>query len=310
MEVGISATRSAERTRLRAGAATLDVFPEIGGAIGAFWSSVNGARIDWLRPADDAAIERGDVEAMGCFPLVPFSNRVRNGCFVFDGVAAFIPPISGPHAEHGHGWRRPWRTIAQDLATTTIEFEMRDADWPFPYRARQNFRLSADRLDVTLSIENLGKRAMPVGLGLHPYFPRQSDCRLTAKVEGMWNVDTEVMPIDLAAPPPRDADPGRGLIPDDIELDNCFTGWDGAARIDWPARGTWLAMRASKTLRHLVVYSPRGESYFCAEPVSHCTDAFNLAAKGRTDTGALRLEPDEAIAATTIFQTGMIGEKE
>ena len=310
MEVEISATRSIERTRLRAGAAVLDVFPEIGGAIGAFWSSVGDVRIDWLRPADAVAIARGDVEAMGCFPLVPFSNRVRDGRFVFDGVEAFIPPIPGPHAEHGHGWRRPWRTIAQGASWLTIEFETRDADWPFPYRARQNFRLSDNRLDITLSLENLGRRAMPAGLGLHPYFPRTPECRLSAKVAGMWNVDAEVMPVDLATPPPRAADPGRGLVPDEIELDNCFTGWDGDARIDWPERSTWLTMCASRPLRHLVVYSPRGESYFCAEPVSHCTDAFNLAAGGRTDTGMLRLEPDEAIAVTTIFQTGTTGEKE
>ncbi len=309
MEVEISATRSVDRVRLKAGAATLDVFPEIGGAIGAYYAFAEGLRLDWLRPADDAAIARGDVEGMGCFPLVPFSNRVRDGRFVFDGVEAFILPVPGPHAEHGHGWRRPWRTIAQGPSWLTIEFEMHDADWPFPYRARQNFRLSADRLDVTLSIENQGARAMPIGLGLHPYFPRTPQCRLSARVAGMWNVDAEVMPIDLAAPPPHDADPGRALAPDDVELDNCFAGWDGDARIDWPERGAWLTLHAGKPLRHLVVYSPRGETYFCVEPVSHCTDAFNLAAKGMADTGMLRLEPDEAIAATTIFQTGMTGEK-
>ena len=45
----------------------------------------------------------------------------------------------------------------------------------------------------------------------------------------------------------------------------------------------------SGPLGFLVVYTPPGEDFFCAEPVSNATDAFNLAAAGRTDTGMLVL---------------------
>jgi aldose 1-epimerase len=41
------------------------------------------------------------------------------------------------------------------------------------------------------------------------------------------------------------------------------------------------------------VYTPPGQSFFCAEPVSHITDAFNLAAAGQADTGMLTLAPGE-----------------
>jgi aldose 1-epimerase len=47
-----------------------------------------------------------------------------------------------------------------------------------------------------------------------------------------------------------------------------------------------------------VVYTPPGEAFFCVEPVSHITDAFNLAAAGRTDTGMLSLLPGESVRAT------------
>jgi hypothetical protein len=42
----------------------------------------------------------------------------------------------------------------------------------------------------------------------------------------------------------------------------------------------------------------RRRDYFCAEPVSHCTDAFNLAAQGRGDTGMLLLMPGAGLSAT------------
>jgi aldose 1-epimerase len=42
----------------------------------------------------------------------------------------------------------------------------------------------------------------------------------------------------------------------------------------------------------------RQQPYFCAEPVSHCTDAFNLAAQGHGDTGMLMLEPGASLSAT------------
>ncbi len=62
---------------------------------------------------------------------------------------------------------------------------------------------------------------------------------------------------------------------------------------------------ADDPLRFLVVYTPPGESYFCAEPVSHCTDAFNLADRGRNDTGMIVLPPGKAASATVRFATAI-----
>ena len=55
-------------------------------------------------------------------------------------------------------------------------------------------------------------------------------------------------------------------------------------------------------LDFLVVYSPAGEDYFCAEPVSHCTDAFNLARQGRRDTGMLTLGPRATLGVSVRFR--------
>jgi len=73
---------------------------------------------------------------------------------------------------------------------------------------------------------------------------------------------------------------GRGVGADAVALDNCCVGWSGRATIDWPEDGTRLAMTAEPPLDCLVVFTPTGRPFFCVEPVSHVTDAFNLAAAG------------------------------
>jgi aldose 1-epimerase len=72
-------------------------------------------------------------------------------------------------------------------------------------------------------------------------------------------------------------------------------GWSRRAVIAWPERGASLAMTAGPPLDCLVVFTPPGRPFFCAEPVSHVTDAFNLAEAGREDTGRQVLEPGATI---------------
>lgn len=286
---------------LRAGDSILEVVPEIGGVIARYAGMLAGRPIDWLRPADPAGLKRQDPEATSCFPLVPFSNRVRDGRFTFDGTGAYVAPVPGPHAEHGHGWRRRWSVVDRRSDRLSIALEVRDADWPFPYEAMQTFHLTDRGLSVEIGLTNRSDRDMPAGIGLHPYFPRTPRCRIKARVEGVWRTDAEIMPTQLTSPD-GNADPNDGIVPDRVSLDNCFTGWSGEVTIEWPECAASLRMTADAPLRHLVLYTPPGEAYFCAEPVSHCTDAFNLAAAGRTDTGTIRLAPGATASATVTFE--------
>ena len=122
----------------------------------------------------------------------------------------------------------------------------------------------------------------------------------------MWLTDDEVMPTTLAAPKPE-AELSRGALVDAVALDNCFVGWQRRAVIEWPEADTRLVVTADPPLDFLVVYTPRGRPYFCAEPVSHMTDAFNLAAAGRLDTGTRALEPGETLRAVVTLGADVEG---
>ena len=169
--------------------------------------------------------------------------------------------------------------------------------WPWAYRAVQRFQLTPAGLELELAVTNEGDATMPAGLGWHPYFPRTPETTLTARVTEIWLTDAEIMPILCVAPPP-DRDPRHGLAVDRAALDNAFVGWDGHAVVTWPERRARLRLAASPPLGTLVVYTPPARPFFCAEPVSHITDAFNLAAGGQADTGMLVLAPGESVRAT------------
>lgn len=277
----------------------LSLAPRLGGSIVVFRSETRDGAMDWMRPTDPAALRDGDVLGTACFPLVPYSNRIRDGAFRSGGHAVRLDHAC-PHALHGHGWLAAWEVEARAADRATLSFTRAAGDWPWPYRAEQRFELNEQRLDLTLSLQNLGTTPMPAGIGLHPYFPRTPATVLTAAIDAMWETDAAILPTVLVDPDAA-RDPRRGLAVDRVELDNCYTGWRGRAEILWPERRAKLTMTAQGPYTFFVVYTPSGKDFFCAEPVSNATDAVNLAAQGRDDTGLLTLAPGARLEAKTCF---------
>lgn len=291
-----------EVIRLASGMTGLAVAPSVGGGIAGFWHDNGARRLDWLRPADQASLARRDPLGLGCFPLVPYSNRIRNGRFSFRNRAIDLPrdAVNDPHAEHGHGWKSAWTIVNRTDSSIAIFYRHAAEAWPFAYCARQDFRLDGDDLIVTLALTNEGDTTMPCGIGLHPYFVRTPACRLRADARRMWRTDAEVLAVELIDAP-NDARLDQGFAVNDISLDTAYAGWSGTAVIDWPEWNARLTLRADGPLGHLVVYTPTGESYFCAEPVSNCTDAFNLVALGRSGTGMIELPAGQTTQAKIVF---------
>ena len=103
----------------------------------------------------------------------------------------------------------------------------------------------------------------------------------------------------LAVPVEWDHASGRAI--GRAALDNCFTGWDGRAEIDWATEGPGLVIEAGAPFRHLIVYTPQDHDYFCVEPVSHLTDAINRLDE-RTDHGMSILNPGETLRGVVTFR--------
>ncbi|MGD9536895.1 MAG: aldose 1-epimerase [Alphaproteobacteria bacterium] len=287
---------SAEMLTLERDGQRAVVAPGHGGALASYSAEIGGGRVDLLRETGAVTPDRSILD-FASFPLVPYSSRIRDGRFSFGGRKVQLPLNFGdhPHSIHGHGWQRPWTVVDKGADAVTLAYRHAADHWPWAYEARQSIRLDGGGLALELAVVNRADSLMPVGLGFHPYFPRAGEARLSAKVAAVWRMDGEVMPV-AREPLPADWKLGDGMALAGRDLDNCFDGWDRSARIEWPKTGVALDLAASEPFGNLVVYAPAGQGFFCVEPVSNITDAFNLAAAGHTATGMRTLEPSETLA--------------
>ena len=275
---------------LRAGRLGVDLAPQAGGSIARF--IVDG--VDILRPMAPADIASGRGNNSAAYPLVPFSNRIKDGSFTFDGRdIALAPNWPGQrHPMHGDGWAVAWEVVRADERSARISYLHDGASgWPFRYRASFGFRLSASELAVDMKLENLEPHAVPGGIGLHPFFVRDSDTTLACRTDSVWREDAELLPTERVALPPEWDFSGPRRV-DAVPLDNCFDGWDGHATIVWPQRRLRLQLEATEPFRHLVIYTPPQRPFFCVEPVSHANGAI---AETRLSAGA-------TLSGTVVFK--------
>lgn len=290
----MNASVTAGAIELVAGASRLLVCPGTGGAIARFsWRGT-----DILRPAAQAEIAAGLVRRMACYPLVPYSNRIGGAQLRFAGQTQALRPnfAPEPHAIHGVGWQRPWAVQSQGEASLVLELHhVPDADWPYRFAARQTLSLGEGRLTAALALRNADTRAMPAGLGFHPYFPLTPEVLLETAWSGAWQTGADKLPTHWE-PLAADADFRVARAVGDWTVNRCFTGWNRLARLRY--RGHAVELSASAALDRLVCYVPDSHEFIALEPASHVNNAFALAAGGESGTGMRVLAPGEAMQAS------------
>ncbi|WP_158091245.1 aldose 1-epimerase [Thalassospira mesophila] len=283
-------------------------FLPFGGAVTRLeWTRPDGVSpVDLLRPSDQSALESGNPSYLGCFPMVPFANRIAFAQFEFDHRPISVPVnrSSGPHAIHGFSHREDWQITQND--DVALRLETRHADIHkngFDYMAWQELRVCDGALQWELGVKHMGQGAMPYGIGLHPWFRATEDVTLSFDAEGCFNADDDVLPVAAAV-----VDLGRDFSRAKMArhhrgLDTHYSGWDGTARLDWPEDGVALTMSSSDSLRNLQVYVPKDGGAVCLEPVSHVPNVHNRAdfkafgdvvvlANGQALAGTMTLTPE------------------
>lgn len=281
----------------------LQLVPELGGVVIGYSSDAGDATHHWMRPVQLETIQQHGAIESSSYPLVPFSNRIAQGRFSYDGREVCLPadPLLPPHAIHGHGWRAAWEVTERSDTSITLKYRHVADSWPWDYEAAQRLTLEATGLRVEMTLTNLTDTRMPAGLGIHPHFPATSQVRLKASVKNAHIGDETLLPIarkgDHAAIAPLLE---GAVIPEGLDL--CFGGWDGFAEILWPEENRGLRITASPEFGHVVIFTPPGKDFFCVEPVSHCVNAVNLEDSDWGSTGLVHLAPQESFTASALFQ--------
>lgn len=267
---------------LHAGALRLALRPDLGGTVAGLWHGETPI----LRSSEPAQLTTARQAAM--YPLVPYSNRLGYRRFRWRGqdYTTRANVADSPHSLHGVGWLRPWRIVSSSVLEVVLELvHGGDADWPFPFTARQYLSLSAASFGARLQLTNDGAAEQPVGLGWHPYFVKRSRSRIHVELSHRWDTDRTQLPTRKVAQPGIDSDLSH------LDFDNCFEGWRGPARI----RDERFSLQLASSLPYLVVYTPPERDYFCVEPVSHVSNAIHMAEPAAH--GLVALAPGATIEA-------------
>lgn len=274
---------------------------ERGGRLTALWrEDPKGRRVEVLHPVADDAFDGVNWPKGGIYPLVPFSNRIRNARFSSgDREVRLSPhPASAPHAVHGFSHLMAWSLADRTDSTAELRFRHDAAPgegWPWSFEAWQRFALDGAGLTHEIWIVNRASAPMPAGLGTHPFFAIAPGDRIQFTMGGLWRQDETGCAVSL------DALGGRDRIFDRQHVAEANTfyaaGFGGVASIQ-RRDGARILIETGAPLDHLVFHVPPGGAYCCLEPVSHVADAFNLASAGVEGTGARLLQPGETLSAT------------
>lgn len=205
----------------------------------------------------------------GCYPMVPWAGRVRDGVFTFRGRRYELPRTMGAHAIHGVGLISAWDL--EVVGDHEVELRLtlpRDARWPFGGTARQRIAVDGTSLRLDLDV-TADDRPFPASIGWHPWF-RKPD-RLDFRPTAMFRRDRHHIAVDELI----DVAPGP--------WDDCFVNEHPVVvEIDG------VTMRLSSDCTTWVVFDEKQHAT-CIEPQSAPPDSFNI--------GPHPVEPGESLTA-------------
>jgi len=150
-----------ERLTLRAGDVEAVLDPGAGGRIAAL--RVGGREL--------LVTEGWGPLSWGCYPMVPWAGRLRDGILRWREVEHRLPTdLLPPHAIHGTLVETAWRVAEAGPDTVTLAADL-GPPWPFGGRATHRVHVTPDALHAEIRVEAAAE-PMPVIVGWHPWFVR------------------------------------------------------------------------------------------------------------------------------------------
>ncbi|WP_055492125.1 aldose epimerase [Streptomyces sp. TP-A0356] len=210
----------------------------------------NGGRVRSLRVGGRELLRQG--ERFGCFPMVPWCGRIREGSFRDGGTVHRMPLNAPPHAIHGTVRDGAWRVARADLAEAVLTHDL-VAPWPYAGRVTQLATLTGDSLTLTMSVETY-ESSFPAQIGWHPWFNRTLDGQ---------DVRVDFSPAWQEERGEDHLPTGNRIDPKPGPWDDCF-GMPGGVDVTltWPER---LELKVTSREEWVVVYDEQQEAV-CVEP--------------------------------------------
>lgn len=270
------------------------ILPEVGGMVVRLdWRGPDGRIQPVLRPPAQTP-STAEPNHGGTWAMLPFANRAFGG-LVDDGETRFQVPRNDPGGTiHGFGWQSAWDVLREDRGHTIIAHRRAEGPDPYRYRAQQEIALEAGGMTIRFSVTNEADRALPFGIGHHPWFPCAADTRLRLRAAGALTFAEAFRATGSQALPDGGPYAEGAAFRSATVTAWSFLGWDGQARIETRSTGLAIDITASANLDCPVVWAPAGADFLCVEPQSHAIGAPSEPA-ARAATPLQRLAPGETL---------------
>ena len=135
--------------------------------------------------------------------LLPWSNRIRDGHYTFNGVEQqlAVSEVDRHNAIHGLvAWSR-WSLVKHtDTSVTQAIRIMARPGWPGTIDVHLTHRLSDTGLAIEVTARNVGTTAVPFGYAAHPYFclgGAIDDWMIDAPFTSWLQVDDRLLPVQM-----------------------------------------------------------------------------------------------------------------
>lgn len=277
--------------------------PEKGAGIVCFYRKTGGRELAIMPDAESSE----EAPEMASFLMVPYSNRIENGVFYFQGEKYELEN-GEEHALHGAVRFLPWQVIEQSATSVVMRFDSslhQQVNWPWPFTSEVVYELQDDLFASSLKLTNNGATSMPGGMGWHPFLSREltrtgEPLYLEINIPRVFPDDNDNrIPSGPSKPVPPELDFSREKLLDPfLFIDNCFIYEGGNGRLRWPESGVTALFQCSPECSHLVFYNPPAP-FFALEPVTNANNGVNLFDRGGPDSGIVVLGPGEVLEASS-----------
>ena len=275
---------------------SIGILPEAGGAL----SFLKYNNIDILRSCKE---DEKEANQTGMFPMLPYASFIQKGHFPYFGITRYVPkncPFS-QYPMHGDVWRKKLQVLDQTENSILLSCSHDKTEgFPFSYKAFIGYKLVENSLEIIQKLQNTSALPMPFGMGVHPFFKRDTDTLVKFDAPKIWfRGEDPILGHPYTAPSNLDFRTEKNIPANGANIS--FGSWTSSLNITYPSRGLAIEIQADNTFRHLIMYAPKGKDFFCLEPVTNTPDAFNLASLGIIGTGIQSLGPKQSSEGKIIF---------
>lgn len=282
---------------------TATIVPDRGAMINSIKRKLNNVSYEVLNAATDQAQitpirGKDNIQLYGIPILFPFSNRIKNGEFQFNGKTYKVTNLwndQGPI--HGYVYAKKFnlfkKSATEDNASISFIYESdNDNDFKGNFgnlTLMVTYTVQKNTLHIRTEITNNNKFAIPVEIGFHPFFKVDNENRSKSKirlnpseavVKSQWKIKDSYPTGKLIRPDNDSQKLFDGEEIGDSKYDNVYymgKNGDKSATLEINPNNIRISIMSSENFKNWVVCVPDWKSdSIMIEPCTSVTNAVNM----------------------------------